>query len=100
MPDNVAWPMQNASIDAGATAAGDEAGDEAGEVGGRGAAAAAAALLQAACDLCAPLAPGSLLPPDQAHLVHFHLKASCSARAAERWRMRGGVLGSGRSPAP
>ena len=81
MPDKVAWPMQNASIDAVGAAAGDEAGDEGGR---RGAAAAAAALLQAACDLCAPLAPGSLLPPDQAHLVRFHLKASCSARAAER----------------
>ena len=82
MPDKVAWPMQNASIDAVGAAAGDEAGDEGGRRGA--AAAAAAALLQAACDLCAPLAPGSLLPPDQAHLVRFHLKASCSARAAER----------------
>ena len=63
--------MQNASIDVGGAAAGDEA------VGRGVTAAAVAALLQAACDLCAPLAPGSLLPPNQAHLVRFHLKASC-----------------------
>jgi hypothetical protein len=76
--------MQNASIDVGG-AAGNEAGGGAGdEAGGRGATAAAtAALLQAACDLCSPLAQGSLLPPDQAHLVRFHLKASCSASTAE-----------------
>ena len=71
-------PVQNASIDVGGAAAGGEAGDEAGDKAGvRG----AAALLQAACDLCAPLAPGSLLPPDLAHNVRFHLKASCSASA-------------------
>lgn len=37
--------------------------------------AALAALRQAACDLCGPVAAAALLPPDQAHLVRFHLKA-------------------------
>ncbi|PRW59549.1 MFS general substrate transporter [Chlorella sorokiniana] len=68
--------LWNASIDLGA-------GEGAAAANAAAAAAAPAAartrvvatLRQAACDLCTPLAPGSLLPPDQANLVRFHFKA-------------------------
>lgn len=59
-------PLQNASIGLGA------GGAAAVDGGSR----VVAALRQAACDLCAPLAPGSLLPPDQTNLVRFYFKVS------------------------
>ena len=80
LSDLCAAPLQNSSIDLAGATAGAEAGDAGGGPGA--AAAAAAALLQGACDLCTPLAPGSLLPPDQAHLARFHLKASSCAYTA------------------
>lgn len=68
--------LQNASI---AVSSGEAAADGATAAADGVAAATSrtrvvAALRQAACDLCGPLASGSLLPPDQANLVRFHFK--------------------------
>lgn len=73
--------LQNASIDlgsaeepAGGAAAADGAAADGATAAGLGRSRVVATLRQAACDLCAPLSPGSLLPPDQANLVRFHFK--------------------------
>lgn len=47
-----------------------------------------AALRQAACELAAPLAAGNLLPPDQAHLVRFHLKVGWPCAPLGVWPRR------------
>ncbi|KAI7839840.1 hypothetical protein COHA_006425 [Chlorella ohadii] len=63
--------LWNASIDLGSAEGLAAAADSAAAAHTR----VVATLRQAACDLCAPLAPGSLLPPYQANLVRFHFKA-------------------------
>jgi hypothetical protein len=70
--------LQNASLDLKCSNGASDAasGDE-----GAAHLPAAAALLQAACDLCVPLAPAALLPQQQVQLVRFYLKASCFADA-------------------
>lgn len=78
--------IQNASIDRDTVADADAAADAARR--------AVAALRQAACDLCAPLAPASLLLPDQINLVRFHFKV-CAVSAEEKglcWAMGSGAM--------
>ncbi|EFN50881.1 hypothetical protein CHLNCDRAFT_141680 [Chlorella variabilis] len=88
--------LWNSSIDLGS--AGNESGGGAEAGGGTGRRRVAATLLQAACDLCTPLAPDALLPPNQLHLAGEAWARLGELEAAEAVLSRGSEAAAALAP--